>query len=69
MNKKTSKSSCIESLCVDGVIESDPKKLVNCLNVFFANVALHLAADIQPTDRPPDNENDSSTVPLTKLHH
>ena len=27
MNKNTSKSSCIESLCVDGVIESDPQKI------------------------------------------
>ena len=27
MNKNASKSSCIESLCVDGVIESDPKKI------------------------------------------
>ena len=37
MNKNTSKSSCIESSCVNGVIESDPQKLANCLNVFFAN--------------------------------
>ncbi len=68
MNIKRTKSSNVKDLFINNQLVSDPLQIANFLNEYFTNVASSIVAGIEPTDRPPDgNENtfSLSASPIT----
>lgn len=72
VNVKRTKTSYLKNLNINNHLISDPLAMANHLNKFFTSVACNIAEQIEPTDRPPDenvayNENSLSftQIPLT----
>ena len=66
MNKKSDKSTNISSILLNNVIVSDPQLIANHFNDFFTSIPSSIIDEINPTDRPPEDDfNDD--IPLFSL--
>jgi hypothetical protein len=64
IKKSNDKSNSVQNIIVDNVSITDPLQMANCFNEFFSNVAVKIAQDIVPTDRPPDRIELDANFPL-----
>jgi hypothetical protein len=64
IKKSNDKSNYVQNILVDNVSITDPLQMANCFNEFFSNVAVKIAQDIVPTDRPPDRIQLDANIPL-----
>ena len=63
MNKKQDKSSTVANLTVNNCSISDPAVMANLFNEFFTSISSVIVDEINPSDRPPD-ENISNEIPI-----
>ena len=66
MNRKSDKSSSIGSILLNNVTISDPQLIANHFNDFFTSIPSSIIDEINPKDRPPD-ENYNDDIPLFSL--
>jgi hypothetical protein len=64
IKKSNDKSNSVQNILVDNVSITDPLQMANHFNEFFSNVAVKIAQDIVPTDRPPDRTVFDPNIPL-----
>jgi hypothetical protein len=64
IKKSNDKSNSVQNILVDNVSITDPLQMANHFNEFFSNVAVEIAQDIVPTDRPPDSTVFDPNIPL-----
>jgi hypothetical protein len=64
IKKSNVKSNSVQNILVDNVSITDPLQMANCFNEFFSNIAVKIAQDIVPTDRPPDKIDLDANFPL-----
>ena len=63
MNKKSEKSSFVSCLSVNNRTVTDHSEMANLFNEFFTSVSAAIVEEINPSDRPPD-EDFSDDIPL-----
>ena len=63
MNKKSEKSSFVSCLSVNNRTVTDHAEMANLFNEFFTSVSAAIVEEINPSDRPPD-EDFSDDIPL-----